>query len=140
MREGAIFGRYGMSISWRNLAGAVAALLLLAWPSAEASAEARIYHLRVTLRSGLRYETISTYDPINYCHANGGSTVYMRDHFLIYSPEMKVKVLRSWIDPAPNLSERWRDVLRANKMLATRNHKRLARVEPLSPADMRTPE
>ena len=129
-----------MSASWRNLAGAAAALILLAWPSPEALAEARIHHLRVTLRSGLRYETISTFDPINYCHANGGSVVYMRDYSLIYSPEMKVKVLRSWIDSAPNLAGRWRDVLRANNMLAAHNHKRLARVEPLSPADMRTPE
>ncbi len=106
----------------------------------EGRAEARIYHLRVTLRSGERYETLSAFDPINYCHANGGSVVYQRDYSLIYSPAMKVKILRSWIDSRGNLADRWREVLRANDMLSNNNHKRLPRVPPLSLADMQTPE
>lgn len=140
MRKDMVSIRHRMPASLHGLAGVAVVLLLFACLSAEATAEVRIYHLRVTLRSGERYETISTFDPINYCHANGGSVVYMRDYSLIYSREMKVKVLRTWIDPAPNLAARWRDVLRANNMLAAGNHKRLARVGPLAPADMQVPE
>ncbi len=111
-------------------------LFLLALASTEARAETRLYHLRVTLRSGERYETISTFDPINYCSANGGSVVYFRDYSLIYSAEMKVLVLRTWIDPVDNLAGHWREVLRRNGMLSSKNHKPLPRVQPLSLADM----
>jgi hypothetical protein len=113
-----------------------AALFLLALVSTEAWAEIRLYHLRVTLRSGERYETISTFDPINYCSANGGSVVYFRDYSLIYSAEMKVKALRTWIDPADNLVGHWREVLRTNGMLSSKNHRPLPRVQPLTLADM----
>ena len=123
-----------------RMAGLMAAFFLLACLAEEVSAEARLYHLRVTLRSGKRYETISTFDPINYCHANGGTVVYLRDYFLIYSPEMKVKVLRTWIDPAPDLAGRWRKVLRASGMLAHNNHKTLPHVGRLGPEDLQRPE
>ena len=113
---------------------------LLASVSGKAFAENRIYHLRVTLRSGKRYETISTFDPINYCHANGASVVYLRDYSLIYSREMKVKVLRTWIDPSDDLARRWRRLLRENNMLSSNNHKPLPDVQPLAPADMQRPE
>lgn len=117
-----------------------AVLLLSACLAGEARADSRLYHLRVTLRSGERYETISTFDPINYCHVNGGSVIYLRDYSVIYSREMKVKVLRTWIDPAPDLAGRWRDVLRANRMLAHKNHRPLARVKPPAPEAMMIPE
>lgn len=113
---------------------------LIALFSGDVSAETRIYHLRITLRSGERYETISTFDPINYCHANGGSVVRLRDVSLIYSAEMKVKILRTWIDSRTNLVEHWREILRADNMLANKNHKTLPRVGPLSLADMQRPE
>lgn len=114
--------------------------VLLSSFSADVSAECRLYHLRVTLRSGERYETISSYDPINYCHMNGGSVIYLRDYSLIFSPQMKVKVLRTWIDTSENLSEHFTEVLRANRMLANGNYKTLPRVRPLSLQDMLKPK
>ncbi|GAB4350616.1 MAG: hypothetical protein Kow0099_34280 [Candidatus Abyssubacteria bacterium] len=116
------------------------ALLLAFASSGDAAAEMRIYHLRVTLRSGERFETISTCDPINYCHNNGGSVIYLRDYSLMYSPQMKVKVLRTWIDKSGDLAARWREILRLNGMLAYNNHKPLPRVEPLSLSEMQQPE
>ncbi len=118
----------------------IAAILALTLLSGNAYAETRLYHLRVTLRNGERYETISSLDPINYCHVNGGSVARVRDRYLIYSPQMKVKALRAWVEPGPSLAGRWRDVLRANKMLASRNHRKLPKVEPLGIYDMMTPE
>ena len=115
------------------------AVLLLAIFSSQALAETRLYHLRVTLRSGKRYETISSFDPINYCHLNGGSVSYIPDRFIIYSPQMKVRVLRTWIEPGTDLAGRWRDVLRANNMLAFKNHKLLRRIEPLTFENLKTP-
>lgn len=124
-----------------RLAGLLlAAFFLTAFLAGDAYAETRIYHLRVTLRSGRRYETLSTFDPINYCHANGASVVWLRDLSLIYSAEMKVKILRTWIDPRPNLAAHWRGILRTNNMLSNNNHKPLPRLEPLSLADMHRPE
>ena len=117
----------------------VAALVMHMFYPMEALAENRLYHLRVTLRSGERFETISASDPINYCHANGGSVVYLRDYSLIYSAEMKVKVLSTWIDTSEDLAGRWPEVLRARNMLSNRNHKPLPRVEPLTLSDMRHP-
>ncbi len=125
----------------RKLAAALPiALFLVVYFSGDVCAETRIYHLRVTLRSGQRYETLSTFDPINYCHENGGSVVRLRDLSLIYSAEMKVKILRTWIDPRPNIAVHWREILRANNMLSNKNHKALPRVGPLSLADMQRPE
>jgi hypothetical protein len=118
----------------------ILAVLLLAVSPDRAVAETRLYHLRVTLRSGERYETISSYDPVNYCHLNGGSVWYTRGRFIIYSPQMKVKVLRTWIEPGPDLAGDWRNVLRSNNMLAFRNHKRLPRTEPLTFEDLTRPE
>lgn len=115
----------------------IAALLLF---SGKAYAETRLYHLRVTLRSGERYETISSSDPMNYCHLNGGSVHRVPGRYLFYSPRMKVKALRTWIEPGPDLAGRWRDVLRANNLLASRNHKKLQGVGPLALEDMMTPE
>ena len=108
--------------------------------SAESVAESRVYYLRVTFRSGERYETLSTFDPINYCHTNGGSVRYSRDHLMIYSPEMKVKVMRTWIDPRDNIALHWRDILRRNNMLSNHNHKSLPRVQRLTLMDMQQPE
>jgi len=116
-----------------------AALLLLVVFSESAFAEIRLYHLRVTLRNGKRYETISSFDPINYCHANGGSVVYLKDYSLIFSPEMKVEALRTWIDYGADLAGRWKDVLRANRMLRHGNHKALPKVDPLTLEDMISP-
>lgn len=124
-----------------RLAGLLlAAFFLPVFLPGNVSAETRIYHLRVTLRSGQRYETLSPFDPINYCHANGGSVVRLRDFSLIYSAEMKVKILRTWIDPRTDLAGHWRRILRENNMLSNNNHKALPRVEPLSLADMQRPE
>jgi hypothetical protein len=100
------------------------------------SAETRLYHLRVTLRNGERYETISTYDPVNYCHLNGGSVIVFRDYSLIFSREMKVKILRTWVDPSENLGERYADILQTNGMLAGGNRKVLPRVRRLTLRDM----
>ena len=121
-------------------AALLTALAVLVSLEGVAYADARIYHLRVTLRSGKRYETISAFDPVNYCHANGGSVVYLRDYSVIYSREMKVKVLRTWIDRNDGLAGRWQQVLRANGMLSNNNHKTLPSVQPLGPADMQRPE
>jgi len=71
-----------------------------------AHAEIRLYHLRVTLRSGERYETISAVDPFSYCSRSGGLVVYLRDYSLIYSPQMKVKILRTWTEPTGDLAGR----------------------------------
>lgn len=106
----------------------------------EAVAESRLYHLRVTLRSGERYETISAFDPINYCYANAGSVRYLRGYPLLYSTEMKVKILRTWMDRRDNLSGHWRDVLRENNMLSNHNRKPLPRVPRLTMEDMLRPE
>lgn len=106
----------------------------------EAAAEVRLYHLKVTLRNGKRYETISAFDPVNYCHANGGSVVYKRDYSLVFSPEMKIKILRTWVDPMPDLAGRWREILRADGMLRFKNHKALPKIEPLTVGDMMRPE
>ena len=107
---------------------------------ADAVAECRLYHLRVTLRSGDRYETISSHDPVNYCHMHGGSVIYLRDYSLIFSPQMKVKLLRTWLATDENLGEHFADVLGAHGMLAHGNHKRLRRVRPLTMQDMLVPE
>ena len=129
-----------MKATFIRCAALVTVVVVLASFSGEAFGENRMYHLRVTLRSGKRYETISTFDPINYCHANGGSVIYLRDYSLIYSPEMKVRVLRTWIDRGGDLAERWRQVLRANHMLSNNNHKPLPDIEPLTSADMQRPD
>ena len=118
----------------------LAAMLMFPPLTGRAYAETRLYHLRVTLRSGERYETISSSDPINYCHLNGGSVHRVPGRYLFYSPRMKVKTLRTWIEPGPDLAGRWRDVLRANNLLASRNHRRLPRVGPLALEDMMMPE
>ncbi len=118
----------------------IAAILALMLLSGKAYAETRLYHLRVTLPSGERYETISSFDPINYCHTNGGVTARIRDRYLVYSPQMKVKALRTWIESGPNLAGRWRDVLRTNNMLASRNHKKLPKAEAPGVYGMMTPE
>ena len=118
----------------------VASILALTLLSGKAYAETRLYHLRVTLPNGERYETISSFDPINYCHANGGVTARIRNIYLVYSPQMKVKALRTWIEPGPNLARRWLDILRTNGMLASRNHKKLPKAEPPGIYGMMTPE
>jgi hypothetical protein len=66
--------------------------------------------------------------------------VWLRDYSLIYSPEMKVKVLRTWIERTDDLAVHWRDLLRSNNMLFNHNHKTLPRVQPLTLADMQRPE
>jgi hypothetical protein len=53
---------------------------------------------------------------------------------------MKVKVLRTWIEWEADLSGRWRDILRANNMLAFKNHKMLRRTGPQTFKDLMTPE
>ncbi|MBI5114933.1 hypothetical protein HZA56_00505 [Candidatus Poribacteria bacterium] len=116
------------------------AICFLAFISGEACAENRLYYLRVTLRNGERYETISALNPANYCSVNGGSVIFFRDYSLIYSAEMKVKVLRTWVDRSDNLSANWRKVLAAYNMLSNNNHKPLPRVPPLTTAEMRRPE
>ncbi|MBI4830390.1 MAG: hypothetical protein HY801_02310 [Candidatus Lindowbacteria bacterium] len=116
------------------------AVCFTALVSRESYAENRLYHLRVTLRSGERYETISTLDPVNYCSVNGGSVVFLRDYSLIYSAEMKVKVLRTWLDRSNDLGANWRRMLEAHNMLSNHNHKPLPRVPPLTLAAMRRPE
>ncbi|RJP64297.1 MAG: hypothetical protein C4532_19575 [Candidatus Abyssobacteria bacterium SURF_17] len=122
------------------IAGLLLALVVMMLTPDNARAETRLYHLRVTLRSGERYETISASDPISYCHTHGGSVVWLRDYSLIYSAEMRVLVLRTWMEPGGGLAARWQNILRANGMLANNNHKKLPRVRPLSLADMIRPE
>jgi len=116
------------------------AFALVSIVCSEVSAETRLYHLRVTLRNGERYETISAHDPINYCHLNGGSVIYHRDYSLIFSPQMKVKILRTWIEADENLRERFHEVLETHGMLAHANHKVLPRVNALTWRDVRQPE
>lgn len=108
--------------------------------SGDARAESRLYYLRVTLRSGERFETISASDPFSYCSRNGGAVTYLRNYSLIYSPHMKVKILRTWIEPTNELAANWSDILWANGMLKYKNHKTLPRLQPLSLAQMRQPE
>jgi hypothetical protein len=123
-----------------RLPGGLAVLFLIVLLSPRAYAENRIYHLRVTLRSGERYETLSTFDPINYCANHGGSAIWLRDYSLIYSPEMKVKVVRTWVDRSDDLPGHWRELLRDNNMLSNNNRKPLPRLQPLTMADMQRPE
>jgi hypothetical protein len=113
--------------------------VLMAASPASAHAENRLYYLQVTLRSGERYETISVADPFAYCSRNGGVVYYLRDYSLIYSPHMKIKILRTWIEPAQNLSRRWAEILKAYGLLDNHNHRALPRVPPLTLADMRRP-
>jgi len=122
-------------LKWR-----LAVALLLVLVSGEAFAETRLYHLRVTLRNGERYETISAFDPINYCHANGGSTIRLRDHSLIFRPQMKIRILRTWIDPQRDLAGRWREILKANNMPEEGNRRSLPRIRPLTFEDMMRPD
>jgi hypothetical protein len=124
----------------KGVAGILAAFLLVAVLSPNVHAESRIYYLRVTLRNGERYETLSAFDPINYCASHGGSVMWLRDYSLIYSPEMKVKVLRTWTDHSDDLAGHWRELLRDNDMLSNNNHKPLPRLQPLTMADMQRPE
>jgi hypothetical protein len=113
-------------------------VFITAWP-APAHAENRLYYLQVALRSGERYETISVADPFAYCSRNGGAVYYLRDCSLVYSPHMKVRILRSWIEPTQNLAGRWAKILKAHGMLHNHNHRALPRVPPLTLADMRRP-
>jgi hypothetical protein len=103
-------------------------------------AENRLYYLQVTLRNGERYQTISSADPFSYCSRNGGVVEYLRDGTLVFSPQMKVKILRTWIEPTDDLAACWKEILRVNGMLKNHNHKKLPRLQPLSLADMRRPE
>jgi hypothetical protein len=103
-------------------------------------AESRLYHLQVTLRSGERYETISVTDPFSHCSRTGGEIIYQRDYSLVYSPQMRIKVVSSWIEPAGDLSAEWANILRARGMLQNHNHKALPQLQPLTMADMRRPE
>jgi hypothetical protein len=123
------------TLKWR-----LAVVLLLSLISGEAFAETRLYRLRVTLRNGERYETISAFDPVNYCHVNGGSTIRLRDRSLIFSPQMKVRILRTWIDPHRDLAGRWLEILEANNMPVEGNRKVLPRIEPLTFEDMMSPD
>ena len=132
--------RFSTNTAKPILAHSCIALFLLFIFTSKAVAETRLYHLRVTLRNGERYETISTYDPINYCHMNGGSVVCYRGYSLVFSPEMKVKVLRTWIEARGSLRERFNDLLQTHRMLAYANHKALPRANPLALRDMRQPE
>jgi len=123
-----------------GLVSAVMVLFSIILLQGEAAAETRLYYLRVSLRSGERYETISAFDPINYCYANAGSVRYLRGYPLLYSAEMKVKVLRTWMDRRDNLTGHWRDVLRENNMLSNHNRKPLPRGPRLTMEDMLRPE
>lgn len=97
--------------------------LFIALIPREAMSETRLYHLRVTLRSGERYETISAFDPINYCHAHGGSVIWLRDYSLLYSPQMEVQVLSTWVDRGGDLAGRWPQILKAHALLSSNNHR-----------------
>lgn len=105
-----------------------------------AHAESRLYYLQVTLRNGERYQTISSADPFSYCSQYGGVVEYLRDGSLVFSPQMKVKILRTWIEPTNDLAARWKEILWASGMLENHNHKELPRLQPLSLAEMCRPE
>jgi hypothetical protein len=132
--------RQPRSLARMGLAAVVPVSLFIILLQGEAAAETRLYYLRVTLRSGERYETISAFDPINYCYANAGSVRYLRGYPLLYSAEMKVKVMRTWMNRRDNLTEHWSDVLRENNMLSNHNRKPLPRVPRLTMEDMLRPE
>ena len=116
------------------------AVITLIFSSPPAHAENRLYYLQVTLRNGERYQTISSADPFSYCSRHEGVVEYLRDGSLVFSPQMKVRILRTWIEPTNDLAACWKEILRSNGMLANHNHKKLPRLQPLSLAEMCWPE
>ena len=117
-----------------------AGVMLLGVGARPGRAEQRLYQLRVTRVDGDRYETISTEDPYTYASLIGGTLHVSRDYARVWSPQVKVAVVDTWIEPRLPLRVHWRDILRERGFLQTRNHKLLPRRRALTPAEMREPE
>lgn len=105
-----------------------------------ARADQRLYQLRVTLVEGDRYETISTEDPFTYASLIGGTIHVSRDYQRVWSPQVKVAVVDTWIEHRVPLRKHWHDILRERGFLSVRNHKLLPRRRRLTPVEMREPE
>ena len=111
----------------------------LLWPAA-AAAEQRLYHLRVTRANGDRYETLSSEDPFTYASLVGGGIYVSRDYRRVWSPQLKVAVVETWIEHRAPLRLYWRTILRERGLDQAQNHRLLPRRRPLTPAEMRQPE
>lgn len=105
-----------------------------------ARAEQRLYHLRVTTPDGDRYETLSTEDPFTYASLVGGGLRVSRDYRRVWSPQVKVAVVATWIEHRVPLRAYWTTILRERGLLSARNHRLRQRRRPLTPAQMRVPE
>ncbi len=115
-------------------------MLLCGASGGAARAEQRLYHLRVTTADGHRYDTLSTEDPFTYASLVGGQIVVSRDYRRIWSPQVKVTVVASWIEHRLPLRDHWTTILRERGFFSVHNHKLLQRRRPLTPAQMREPE
>lgn len=120
------------------LVGAVA--LLLSLVAGRAHAEQRLYLLRVTTVAGDRYETLSSEDPFTYASLIGAGVYVSRDYERIWSPQAKVAVVATWIEPRVPLKKYWLAILREQGLLASANRRLLPRRPPLTAAEMRVPE
>ena len=105
-----------------------------------AGAEQRLYHLRVTTADGDRYETLSSEDPFTYASLVGATVHVSRDHRVIWSPQIKVAVVATWIEHRAPLRDHWTTLLRERGLLGVQNNKLLQRRRALTPAEMTLPE
>ena len=118
-----------------------AALLVLSLGiSSAAHAEQRLYLLQVTRADGDRYETLSTEDPFTYASLVGASVHVSRDYQRIYSPQVKVRVVDTWIEHRVPLKDHWSMILRERRLWIARNHRLLQRRRPLTLDAMRLSE
>lgn len=103
-------------------------------------AEQRLYHLRVTTADGNRYETLSSEGPYTYASLVGGTVHASRAYRRLWSPQVKVMVIDSWIEHRVPLRAHWQAILRERGFAGVHNHRLLQRRPPLSPDAMRVPE
>ena len=115
-------------------------LLLLTGAPRAVLAEQRLYQLRVTMPNGDRYETLSSEDPFTYASLVGGQLYVSRDYGRVWSPQVKVAVVDTWIEHRLPLRKHWPTILRERGLLQVQNHRLLPRRPPLTPAEMRQPE
>ena len=134
--------RIGRRCRWvaRPLFAAGLGVLVGGLVTAPARAEQRLYLLRVTQADGHRYETLSSEGPFTYASLVGGTIHVSRDYGRVWSPQVKVAVVDTWIEHRVPLRAHWTSILRERGLFAVRNHKLLQRRRPLSPVNMREPE
>lgn len=104
------------------------------------NAEQRLYHLSVTTVDGDRYETLSSEDPFTYASLVGATVHVSRDRRVIWSPQIKVAVVATWIEYRVPLRDHWTTLLRERGLLGGKNHTLRQRRRALTPAEMMQPE